>query len=580
MQRKTGFIILLILVLGTGIIFGPSAPERSAAETRDKHVLKVGILRDVESLNPMLVWSVPAYEVMHLNYGLLITWDEDSNPMPNLAKDWSHNEDGTVWTFNLEEEVKWHDGRAFTSEDVRFTFEYMKDNELGYFTDYLGAITAIDTPNENTVVVSFEEVQSWMPNMSVPIIPKHIWKEVDPEEAGSTYKNLAAVGTGPFQTVEYHKGDYLRMKANTDYFKGAPSVDEIIFVNYANAVTMVEALKMGEVDIIAQVPAAQFKDLLDTEGIVTLDAISPSFSELAFNVWDDPDSKGNPLLLDRNVRLAIDYAIDRQRIIDTISFGYGEPGTTLIPSIYDYWHLHLGASEVREFNLEKAKQVLEDAGYKDSGSGVRESAGGKPLAFSLILRSECPESIGRGQLIKEWLTDIGIDIAIEVLNDGALTDRIYDNANFDMFIWGWYVDVDPSSILKVMTTDQIFWWNDCFYSNPKYDALYNLQQIQLDPAERRETILEMQRILYEDAPYVILAYDPDLQAYRRDKFKGWVRTPRDGSVIFNHSILTYENLQPVAANPPDKEKVPVLPWLAGVAAIVLGALLVKRKKQN
>jgi peptide/nickel transport system substrate-binding protein len=582
MRRKTGFIVILIVLLVAGVILGQGVPSSPTAEAQDKHVLKIGILREVESLNPMVVWSVQAYEVMHLNYSLLITWDEDLNTVPNLAKAWSHNEDGTVWTFNLEEGVKWHDGEPFTSEDVKFTFEYMRDNELGYFTDYVDPITEIDTPDVNTVVLTFEEAQSWMPNMWVPIVPKHIWEEVDPEEAGSTYENLNAVGTGPFQTVEYRKGEFLRMAANPDYFKGAPQIDEIIFVNYANAPVMAEALKLGEVDIITEVPGAQFKSLLDVEGIVALEATSPSFSELAMNVWDDPDSGGNPLLLDRNVRIAIEHAINRQHMIDAISFGYGEPGTTLVPPIYDFWHLKLPAAEIREFNPEKARQILEDAGYKDDGSGVRKSAAGEPLAFSLILRSESPESVSRGTLIKEWLTDIGMDITIEVLDDGALTDRIYDNADFDMFTWGWYVDVDPASILRIMTTDQIFWWNDCFYSNPKYDALYSLQQTQLDPAERRATVLEMQRIIYEDAPYVILVYDPELQAYRSDKFEGWVRTPDDGAVIFTHSIKTYENLRPVTGGTPlpSEERGTVLPWLLGAAAVVLGFFLARRKKQQ
>lgn len=582
MRRNSGFIVLLVFLLVAAVIFGQGVPSRSAAQAQDKHVLKIGILREVESLNPMVVWSVQAYEVMHLNYSLLITWDEDLNTVPNLAKSWSHNRDGTVWTFNLEEGVTWHDGEPFTSGDVKFTFEYMRDNELGYFTDYVDPITDIDTPDENTVVLTFEEAQSWMPNMWVPIVPKHIWEEVDPEEAGSTYENLTAVGTGPFQTVEYKKGEYLRMAANPDYFKGAPKIDEIIFVNYGNAPVMAEALKLGEVDIITEVPGAQFKSLLDVEGIVALEATSPSFSELAMNVWDDPESGGNPLLLDRNVRIAIEHAINRQHMIDAISFGYGEPGTTLVPPIYDFWHLKLPASELREYNPEKARQILEDAGYKDDGTGVRKSASGDPLAFNLILRSESPESVSRGTLIKEWLTDIGMDITIEVLDDGALTDRIYDNADFDMFTWGWYVDVDPASILRIMTTDQIFWWNDCFYSDSEYDTLHNLQQTQLDPAERRDTVLEMQRIIYEDAPYVILVYDPELQAYRNDKFEGWVRTPGDGPVIFTHSIQTYENLQPVAGEAPlpSEGKSTALPWLLGAAAVVLGFFLARRKRQQ
>jgi peptide/nickel transport system substrate-binding protein len=589
-RRRAGVIVLLLLLLtaGTFLYQGTHPDAAGLSRAQEKHVLRIGILREIESLNPMVVWSMHAYEVMHLNYSLLISWDEDLNPVPNLARSWTRNEDGSVWTFELEQGVLWHDGKPLTSEDVKFTFEYMRDNELGYFTDYVEPIVDVETPDATTVVVTFEEPQSWMPHMWVPIIPKHVWEEVDPEEAGSTYENLESVGSGPFQTVEHRKGQYLRMAANPKYFKGAPKIDEIIFVTFANAPTMAEALKLGEVDIIVEVPGAQFKSLIGTPGIVTLEGASPSFTELAFNVWDDPDSGGNPLLLDRQIRIAIEHAIDRQRIIDGVSFGYGEPATTLVPAIYDFWHLKLPASEIREFNPAKARQILDEAGYKDDGSGIRKSPEGKPLSFSLIARSEAPESVPRCQLIKEWLKDIGIEVTLEVLDDGALTDRIYDNADFDMFNWGWYVDVDPTSILRIMTTDQIFWWNDCFYSNPDYDELFYLQQTQMDLKERQATIREMQRILYEDAPYIMLVYDPELQAYRTDKFEGWVRTPDDGPVILTHSIKTYENLRPIEKTTPvdpgngdPKASGSLLPWLLlALAATALGFFLARRRKQQ
>ena len=584
MRKRTACIVVLLVILAAGVLIHQGALEGPAAEAQEKEILRIGILREVESLNPMVCWSMQAYEVMHLNYNLLVAWDEDLNLAPNLAKEWSFDEGGSVWTFNLQEGVKWHDGQPFTSEDVKFTFEYMRDNQLGYFTDYVDPITDIEVPDEHTVVLYFGEPQSWMPNMWVPIVPKHIWEEVDPEEAGSTYENLSAVGTGPFQTVEHRKGEYLRMVANPDYFKGAPQIDEIVFVNFGNAPVMVEALKLGEVDVVTELPGAQFSTLIGEDDIVALEAASPSFSQLAINVWDDPDSGGNPLLLDRNVRIAIDHAINRQHIIDAISFGYGEPGTTLVPPAYDYWHLELSPGEIREFNLDKARQILEDAGYTDDGSGVRHSPDGEPLAFNLLLRSESPESVPRGQLMVEWLSDIGMDITIEVLDDGSLTDRIYDNADFDMFTWGWWVDIDPTSILRIMITDQIFWWNDSFYSNPEYDELFELQRTQMDMEERRETVLEMQRIVYEDAHYLVLMYEPELQAYRTDRFEGWVRTPGDGPAVFTHSLLTYENLRPISeaapAAPADEESSPFIWILLAVAAVVAGFILARRKKQQ
>lgn len=530
---------LMVLALFAGLI-GCSLGES------DRHVLRVGFLREIEGLNPMTIWSYQAYEVMNLNYNRLITWDENMNVVSDLAKEWEVSEDGLTWTFILHEGVKWHDGEPFTAEDVKFTFEYIRDNELGYFVDYVAAMTDIQAPDETTVVITLEEPLAWMPNILVPILPKHIWENVDPEEANSDYENSEPIGTGPFQVVEHVTGEYTRMAANKDYFKGAPKIDEVIFQTFANADLMVQALKRGDIDAITSCPAAQFKALQEEapEGIKLLDAMTPAFTELAINVWDDPASNGNPLLRDPKVRAAMEHAIDRERVLEVAFFGYGETGSTLVPSVYDFWHLKLDADEFRSFDIEKSKGILEEAGYKVGSDGIRASADGEPLSFTVSVRSESPDSRKAAELMKEWFKEAGIDLKIEVIDEGTLTDRIYEG-DFDLFIWGWFVDVDPSSILKIMTTGEIMSWSDSFYSNPEYDELYEKQQFTLDLDERQEIIHEMQRIVYEDAPYIILSYDPELQAYRTDRFKGWVQNPAGGPVMFTNTIETYEKLEPI-----------------------------------
>ena len=123
-----------------------------------------------------------------------------------------------------------------------------------------------------------------------------------------------------------------------------------------------------------------------------------------------------------------------------------------------------------------------------------------------------------------------------------LTDKILE-INFDLFIWGFDVDIDPSSVLRNMTTDEIMSWNDSFYSNPVYDEMFKEQQYTLDLDKRQEIIFEMQRMIYEEAPYVILSYSPERQAYRTDRFDGWVQNPAGGPVVFTNTIETYEQLK-------------------------------------
>ncbi len=542
MSKVKLITVLLITLFILGFVLTGCGGEEAQDE---RNILRIGYMREIESLNPMVIWSVQAYEVMNINYNYLMSWDEDLNVVPELASSWEVDGSGMFWTFYLVENATWHDGEPFTAEDVKFTFEYIRDNELGYFYDYVASMEEIEVVDEYTVTIKTDEPIAWMPQILVPIFPQHIWSEIDPADAEGEFSNDTPIGTGPFQVIDHRKGEYTRMTVNENYFKGRPSVDEVIIIIYANTDMMVEALKQGELDVIADVPGAQFKALQDANepDIVTLNADSPSFTELSFNVWEDEDSLGNPILLDREVRIAIEYALDRQELIDVALMGFGEVGSTLVPPLFEFWHLDVG-SDFRAHDQQRAAEILEAAGYSIAPDGVRVSPDGEQLAFTLLIRTESTDNQKMASMIKDMLAEVGIEITVSVIDEGTLTDRIYDG-DFDMFIWGWFVDVDPSSILKIATTDEIMSWSDCFYSNPAYDELHLIQQRTMDQNERQALIYEMQRIFYNDAPYIMLSYDPELMAYRTDKYEGWVRNPRTGPVLFTNVIDTYEQLRPI-----------------------------------
>ncbi len=585
LAKKWSLKVKVIICLGallTCLIYPFS--QTDADETGSGGILKIGVFNEIEGLNPFTIYSSSAYEVMRLNYNLLVTVDESVEPAPDLAESWSSNPEGTVWTFNLRQDVKWQDGEAFTAADVKFTFEYIRDNELGYFYDSVVNMEDISTPDEHTVVITFSAPAAYMPQFVVPIVPKHIWQDIDPNEANSTFANDNPIGTGPFKVVEFKKGEFTRMEVNKDYFKGAPAIDGVIFIIFANASTAAEALKLGEVDIVTKMPAAQFKALQDQEGIVTIDGSSPGFTEMAINSWSDPASKGNPLLKDKNIRQAMACAVDKQYLLDAANLGYGELGSTIVPPTYKFWHYEPTGSEVFNFDLERAAKILDDAGYVDSnGDGIRESAAGEKLDFRLTLRSEDPSQIKCGRLIAEWFKEIGIGTTIDVVDSGTLTDRIYDNGDYDMFIWTYYMDPDPSSILRVMTSGQILSWNDSFYSNAEFDALFLEQEQQIDRDQRKQTIDEMQKMVYEDCPYIVLFYGPELEAYRTDKFAGWTATPDDSVTIMTHNILTYENMQPADMAPQgtgSKGGGSIIWWIVGIIVVAGGAFVVLKKRKK
>ena len=436
MNRKThmvAFFLLVLMVVFIALYIGGCAAEEG------KNVLRVGVLSEVESLNPFMVWSMQGYEVMQLNYSLLTSWDENLDPIANLAEDWSSSEDGLEWVFKLQQGVTWHDGEPFTAEDVKFTLDLNRSlGDSSFFYDYVSSMTEVEVLDEHTVRIETDQPLSWMPQMWLPILPKHIWEDLDPEFAVSEYTNPDPVGTGPFHVVEHVQGQHTRLVKNEQYFKGAPQIDEVILITYANADIMVEALKRGDIDIVTSVPGAQFKALEEAapQDVHILAASSPSFSQLAINVWEDPESKGNPLLLDRNIRLAMEYAIDRPHLIDVAFFGYGEPGSTLIPPMYDFFHLKLDPAEERNYDPERAREILDESGYRESADGPRVSPEGAPLSFRLFVRNESPMGLKAAQLIKDWFKDISIEIEVISFNEGTFVDNIFDS-DFDLFIWGW-----------------------------------------------------------------------------------------------------------------------------------------------
>ena len=232
---------------------------------------------------------------------------------------------------------------------------------------------------------------------------------------------------------------------------------------------------------------------------------------------------GHPALRDRNVRLAMAHAIDKQRLVDEVLFGLGDPGLTLIPkglgsfynsSINDY-----------EYDVAKANQILDDAGYLDTDSnGVREMPdGGKPLSFRL----EWPDSntyyASEAELLKNMWSQIGIEVNMQEVKSEDLTARCCPAFDYDIMLWEWGSDPDPSFLLSVMLTGEIpSGYNETGYSNPQYDKLFERQATEMDDETRRSVIWQMQDLVHTDVVYVIPFYQRAVQAYRTDTFRGWL----------------------------------------------------------
>jgi peptide/nickel transport system substrate-binding protein len=558
MRRIAAVAVLMVVISALLGAAGAGAQDSSGKD--GKTVFRIGSTNDIDGFNPFKIVEVPSYEIMELNYDVLVEpSDKDSSPEPGLADSWETSEDGLTWTFHLNKEARWHDGEDVTSEDVAYTFNRILEEEQGLYIDYVRQIESIETPDEDTVVFTTREPSVQMLSMAVYILPKHIWEDVPADETKS-FKNEPAIGTGPFQAVEWREGQFARLEANPDYFGGAPQIDEIIFQFYDNDDTMVQALRNAEVDYIAWFPINLFKSLENQEGIETNSAPDPGFTELGFNLYeptpeaieefDAPEtSTGHPALLDPRVREAINWAIDEEELTEKILQGEGIAGSTIVPPALSSYHLEIPESERQGFDLERSRELLAEAGWEDTNNNGTVDKDGEELELRLFVRSEDKDSVTAGQFIEGWFREAGIGLETKAISDTALTDAIYA-ADYDMFIWGWSSDPDPDFILSVLSCDQMMGWSDTFWCNDDYSRMYQEQKEQLDLDERAATIKEMQRIAYEENPYVVFYYDNQTEAWRTDKFEGWTTTPTNadpGQVAYSYSNATYLNLRPLSA---------------------------------
>jgi len=554
-HRGKAFLLALVV----GLLAALSVTTVVLAESpspADKLILRAGWTNDPDNLNPFIGYESSSYEVWRLNYNLLTGWNAATlEPQPELAESWEVSEDGKVWTFKIRQDATWQDGTPLTAKDVAWTYNTIIEEELSAFTLYTEFIERVETPDDYTAVFVCSQPKANMLGLWVFILPEHIWSKIPAKALAETFENEPPIiGSGPFQVVEWKKGEFLRMEANKDYWGGAPTIDEVIFQTYNNSDTMAQDLKAGALDCAWNIPTAQVEPL-DALPDVTAHGYTPvGMDELGFNCYEGEASLGHPVLRDPAFRRALNYAVDKEQVKQIAYSGFGIPGLSIIqPDKYTDPDWHWQPPEPYEFDLEKAKAELDAAGYTDEdGDGVREYEG-EPITLRLYARSESAESQKSGKLITGWFEQVGLDIKYEVIDDGVLGDKQFNYndddefaPDFDMFIWGWGGDIDPNFILSIFTTDQIESWSDCNWSNEEYDELFSEQQRTIDPDARKQIIDRMQEIWYEESPYIILQYPDNFEAYNTGKWTGWTRSPAEvGSVWYNATVYdTYLNLKP------------------------------------
>ena len=498
--------------------------------------VRIGWAGSPDTLNPGAAVLSEAYTIFELVYDSMYELNLDGSFSLSLADSVERSDDGLVYTYKLHKGVKFHDGKPLTAKDVKFSYDFYKAHEdFPYLNAYTAYIQTTEALDDYTVRVTLTEA---IPNIEsqlvyMYVLPEHIWAQYAEGSAATEFENTEMIGSGPFQMVEYKQNEFVHLKANPNHFYHAPKVSEVIFQTFESQDVLVQAIKSGQVDMITEMPATAVESLKSDPNIkvVTGAPFAPGVSDIIFNQVDPANCPtdegglctGHPALRDRNVRLALAHATDKKKLIDVVLLGYGTPGLTLIPDGLGMWYNN--KIKDYEFDVAKANRILDDAGYKDAdGDGVRDMPdGSQSLTFRMQWPSDSIDAPRLAELLSEMWMEVGVKTELAAMDPDTLTSVCCPAFDFDIILWGWGSDPDPSLLLGVMTTDEIpTGSSETGYSNPEYDALFAKQATELDLQKRIALVHQMQQIVFDDVVYIIPYYEQAIQAYRTDRFSGWL----------------------------------------------------------
>lgn len=576
-----------------------TAPAQAATEEADdSKVLRIATDGFIDSFNPFTsFYLMPTNTFKYMYENLVANSAEDTQVSEGLATEWDTDSEGKVWTYKMRPDMKWSDDEPLTSKDVAWTYNQMMEKEEMSVAN--GALVEnfdkVEAPDESTLVITLKEPQANNPGQEIPVVPKHIWSKVD--KPGEFKNDEDTVGSGPFQLESYEANKSVTLKANPNFWRGEPTLDKIQYRYYTNSDAQVQAVRSGEVDFITGLTPEQFKAIEDADNVETNVGNGRRFSGISINSGlADAKGKefgtGHEALKDKKVRQAIRAGIDIDTLREQVMQDYAQPATSFVPSVYEKWALPEDNPVVTGFDVERAKKLLDDAGWKAGSDGIREKDGEK-LSLRFLTDADATIEQNTAKFLKPWMKDIGIELKNEA-SDADTTSELTTKGDYDMYYSGWSLGPDPDYQLFINTcasrpdAEGNGGTSQDGYCNKKFDKLYQQQHVELDEDKRADLVHQALALHYDDAASVTLWYQNQLEAFRSDRFTGFTKQPTDGGMIANQvGYWGYTSVEPAGAEDASGEGggIGAGGWIgiAAAAIVVIGGggfLLNRRKKSD
>lgn len=504
---KRILVLMLVLVLTINAVActketGSNNPEPAPAPTQDgdkpaeevKKDIVIAVNAEVISLDPHNTSDTLSNTARDMMYEGLMQFNKEMEIVPTLAEKYEVSDDGLEYTFYLRKDVKFHDGTEFTAEAVKLNYERVKDeskalrrkNDLKY-------VAETEVIDDYTVKLHLSE--PFAPMLArvaglMIISPKAL-------ENGDEAILKNPVGTGPYVFDKWSPGEGFVVKRNESYWREGPKVDTLTMKAVPENGARIAMLQTGEADFIYPLPTEQINAIKDSKDIEIIEGPSTIARFTFINMSKD-------IFKDKRVRQAMNHAIDKEAYAKIVKSGYAVPLTSIVPTTIQY---HVEQPQY-EFNVEKAKQLMAEAGYAD---GFKTH----------IWAPNDTENMRGMEFIAQQLAVIGIDVEVTPLEEGTLSDKIYsaqtpEESEVNMWYVSWSANEFDGATNRLFHSANIppTAPNVSYYMNPKADELMDKGGVEVDPVKRGEIYKELQEIVWDDAPWLFLGSDILLAAQR------------------------------------------------------------------
>ncbi|MGD8289610.1 MAG: ABC transporter substrate-binding protein [Gemmatimonadota bacterium] len=452
-----------------------------------------------------------------LNLMPLVVYDENQELQPNLAESFEVSEDGTSVTFHLRDDVYWHDGVLTDANDVRFTYEVVTDPLTAFpnaaFWDYfVKGPDGVEVLDDFTVRIHMQPHSEPLdPFWSLGILPEHLLGDVPRDQLRiHPFGTQCPVGNGPFVFAEHRSQQRWVFEANPAFpaeLGGRPYVDRYVYRSIPEQTTLLTELLTENVDVYIRPTPDQAQDIIDNPDVRLLDF---TFRNYVAVIWNSR----RPQLADPRVRRAITMGTNRQQIVDALLEGYGRVANSTVPPFHWAFDPEVNDEVGLHYDPEAARALLDQAGWIDrDGDGVRESADGTPLSFSIKYNDGNQTRQDITEIMQAQLAQIGIDAQPQVVEWVTLLSQINDPAmrDFDGVVMGWVNEfrLDDTDLFDSDRIDQPYAWSGT--QNPEIDRLVEELGVTMDRDRAKELWTEYQRVLAEEQPYTFFYFDDRLE---------------------------------------------------------------------